>query len=95
MGRCAWGRVDLFFLKEGDETMTRKSTMPTKRRKPAKKSQAEARRQKIAATIEKLDQLKPPNPKAAKVIALLKSWLADESGYDEETWPKLSAALRI
>jgi len=27
------------------------------------------------------------------VIALLEEWLADESGYDEETWPELKAAL--
>ena len=31
--------------------------------------------------------------KAAKAIALFKSWLEDESGYDEETWPKLKKAL--
>jgi hypothetical protein len=27
------------------------------------------------------------------LINLLRSWLADESGYDEETWPKLKKAL--
>jgi hypothetical protein len=27
------------------------------------------------------------------VISLLRSWLADESGYDERTWPKLKKAL--
>jgi hypothetical protein len=27
------------------------------------------------------------------VIRLLDSWLADESGYDEETWPELKKAL--
>jgi hypothetical protein len=26
-------------------------------------------------------------------IRLLDEWMADESGYDEETWPKLQAAL--
>ncbi len=26
-------------------------------------------------------------------IRLLEEWLADESGYDEETWPKLKKAL--
>jgi hypothetical protein len=26
-------------------------------------------------------------------IALIEEWLADESGYDEETWPKLKDAL--
>src|SRR6266851_5041520 len=51
------------------------------------------RQQKIAAAIAKLDQLKPKSAKAARAIALFKSWLADESGYDEETWPKLKEAL--
>jgi hypothetical protein len=27
------------------------------------------------------------------VIRLLQEWMADESGYDEETWPELKAAL--
>lgn len=29
----------------------------------------------------------------AKAIALLKSWLADDSGYDEKTWPHLKRAI--
>ncbi len=28
------------------------------------------------------------------VIRLLDKWMADESGYDEETWPELKAALQ-
>jgi len=28
-----------------------------------------------------------------RVIQLLNSWLADESGYDEATWPKVKKAL--
>lgn len=31
--------------------------------------------------------------KHAKLIVLVESWLADESGYDEETWPRLKAAI--
>ena len=27
------------------------------------------------------------------VIALLDEWMADESGYDEEMWPQIQAAL--
>ena len=27
------------------------------------------------------------------VLALLDEWSADESGYDEETWPKIKEAL--
>jgi hypothetical protein len=70
--------------------MTKKETLPKKRRnaRPSK-----AQQEKIAATIAKLDQLKPRSDKAAEAIALFKSCLADESGYDEETWPKLKKAL--
>jgi hypothetical protein len=32
-----------------------------------------------------------PNVKA--LIDLFRGWLNDESGYDEETWPKLKQAL--
>jgi hypothetical protein len=27
------------------------------------------------------------------LIRLLESWLADESGYDEKTWPRVKAAI--
>jgi hypothetical protein len=30
---------------------------------------------------------------AENVVRLLDEWMADESGYDEETWPELKAAL--
>jgi len=30
---------------------------------------------------------------AEKVAQLLDEWMADESGYDEQTWPELKAAL--
>jgi hypothetical protein len=33
----------------------------------------------------------PTHPSSA--IALLDEWLADESGYDEQTWPDLKAAI--
>jgi hypothetical protein len=47
----------------------------------------------IANTLERLDKLRPESDQAAGLIRLLRSWLADESGYDEETWPKLKKAL--
>jgi hypothetical protein len=31
--------------------------------------------------------------RAEKVIQLLDEWMADESGHDEEMWPKLKAVL--
>jgi excisionase family DNA binding protein len=30
---------------------------------------------------------------AERAIRLLDEWMADDSGYDEETWPELKAAL--
>jgi hypothetical protein len=47
----------------------------------------------IAIALERLDKLKPESAQAAAVIGLLRCWLADESGYDEEAWPKLREAL--
>ena len=44
-----------------------------------------------APTPDASGVLPPGDPDAA--LRLLQEWLADESGYDEETWPELSAAL--
>jgi hypothetical protein len=35
----------------------------------------------------------PPPSKVDSAIALIEEWLNDESGYDEETWPKLEKTL--
>lgn len=35
----------------------------------------------------------PSEEQMAGISHLLSEWLTDESGYDEETWPKLKAAL--
>jgi hypothetical protein len=43
---------------------------------------------KIPLSLEPLD-----SEQVNKVIDLLNEWMADESGYDEETWPELKAAL--
>jgi hypothetical protein len=65
-----------------------------KRPKPtARKKFSAAYKRKIAERIAELDEIRPANPKAAQAIALMKSWLADESGYDEETLPMLKKAL--
>jgi len=64
---------------------------PTATRKPIHKAKVD--KKKIAAAVVELNQLKPKSAKAARAIALFKSWLEDESGYDEETWPKLKRAL--
>jgi hypothetical protein len=66
------------------------------RRKPApaavrrsRKSQATAIREALAD----LDRLAAEAPKIKHVIELFRGWLTDESGYDEETLPKLKKAL--
>jgi hypothetical protein len=42
-----------------------------------------------------LSHVPPPIPGRASpsALALLDEWLNDDSGYDEETWPELKAAL--
>lgn len=47
----------------------------------------------IAATLKNIREIKSDRPQAANIKALLTSWLSDESGYDEKTWPKLKKAL--
>ena len=73
--------------------MVKKTGLPKARRKPNKSSRGSIRREKIAAVIAELDQVKPASPRVAEAIALLKSWLTDESGYDERVWPRLKRAL--
>jgi hypothetical protein len=74
--------------------MIRKSSLRAKARpKPKKKKPRSKPKTDIAAAKALLDGLKAPTPQAAKVLALLKTWLEDESGYDEETWPELKKAL--
>jgi len=41
----------------------------------------------------KMSQPNPLNPTAELAIRLLSEWMADESGYDEGTWPELKTAL--
>jgi hypothetical protein len=64
------------------------------REKREKKSPLRNGARKVEATLAALDKLKPPHAKAESVIELLRSWLQDQSGYDEETWPKLKKALQ-
>jgi hypothetical protein len=70
----------------------RKPAMPSQRRR--KKPRTAARHEAaIAATLNDMNQIQPGTPKAVKVLSLLKSWLKDDSGYDERTWPKLKQSL--
>jgi hypothetical protein len=48
------------------------------------------------ATVEKPSTQtngKTPRQRNATARQLLHAWLADESGYDEDTWPRLKQAL--
>ncbi|CBN54392.1 MULTISPECIES: hypothetical protein [Kamptonema] len=41
-----------------------------------------------------ISSLEPLTPEQVqKTIDMLDEWMTDESGYDEETWPALKAAL--
>jgi hypothetical protein len=73
----------------------RKTTISSRpRKRPRTSSRASAgRKAEIAAALAGLDEIKPKTPKAAKVIGLLKTWLNDDSGYDEQMWAKLKTAL--
>lgn len=51
------------------------------------------RRKQLAATLAEIDQLNPPTPQAANAIAMLRSWLTDDSDYDDKAWPQLKRAL--
>ena len=69
-----------------------KLSLPRKRTsRPQRKAKVEQK--KIDAAIEAIDAIDPTTPEAAKLFVLLKSWLADDSGYDEETLPQLKNAL--
>ncbi len=71
----------------------RKTTITTK---PAKRTRSRGRAASdiaVAAALKDINRLTPGSAKAAETIALLKSWLKDDSGYDEQTWPKLKKAL--
>ena len=71
----------------------RKTTITAK---PAKRARSPGRASPddaVTAALKDINRLTPGSAKAAQTIALLKSWLKDDSGYDEQTWPKLKKAL--
>jgi hypothetical protein len=73
----------------------KKSTASSRKggRRPALSRSGLKQQAGVAAVRNRLDELRLESPKAAGLIDLHRSWLADESGYDEETWPKLKKAL--
>jgi hypothetical protein len=70
----------------------RKPSASAKTRRRGTKRSAQ-RADAIAETIAQLDQLDASSPKSKRIVAMLRGWLADDSGYDEETWPMLKKAL--
>ncbi|HET6881249.1 MAG TPA: hypothetical protein VFI31_13900 [Pirellulales bacterium] len=74
--------------------MIRREPMRRKREKGGVKQSAQKKReQAISDTLAELDVLESTSPQAKALIELFRSWLTDESGYDEEAWPKLKSAL--
>jgi hypothetical protein len=63
------------------------------RRRAARRSSK--RRVAAKAAIECLARVQPRTRKGAKIAALLKSWLEDESGYDEKAFPGLKKGLNV
>lgn len=69
---------------------------PSRRRRsktPPKGSKQNGRASAISNTLAELDRIEASSPNAKALIELFRGWLTDESGYDEETWPKLKRAL--
>ena len=59
-------------------------------------SQGDVRRGQLARRAQGTQgtaQAEPSHTNVEALNALLDEWMADESGYDEATWPKLQAAL--
>jgi hypothetical protein len=73
--------------------MVKKTSLAGRGQRFSKVTHGNSRREKIAAAIVELNQIKAPSAKVAEAISLFKSWLTDESGYDERVWPRLRKAL--
>jgi len=70
-----------------------KSAVPERRSRRRRSTRAAGRKADIGEILAGIEGIEVTTPRAAKVISLLKSWLKDDSGYDERTWPKLKAAI--
>lgn len=73
--------------------MIRKSSLRAKPKPKSKKKPKAKPKMDLAEAKAVIKGLKAATPQAAKVLALLQTWLDDESGYDEEAWPELKKAL--
>jgi hypothetical protein len=76
-----------------EEKMIQKKMKRPTVAQPQRNAKAAVNVDKIALAIATVDQVHSDNPKTTRALALLKQWLRDGSGYDEETWPQLQKAL--
>lgn len=75
------------------EGKMKKQTTAKSKRQRKRGAEGKSATGEIATSLAAIEALAPNTPKAVAVVALLKTWLRDESGYDEETWPELKRAL--
>jgi hypothetical protein len=73
--------------------MRRPSAAKSQRRIQSGRKSPTAKSTAITSTLEGLHEMTVETPKAKQVVELLESWLRDESGYDEKTWPILKKSL--
>jgi hypothetical protein len=80
---------------EGRRTVMKKapSTSKSANRRSSPSSTRSQHKAAIKAALESLAAVESPSPRAAALVELLRSWLKDDSGYDERTWPILKKAL--
>jgi hypothetical protein len=71
----------------------KKPATASRKRRPRAADKSATRQAAISASLDRINQIEPQTPKAARVIALLQGWLKDKSGYDEKTWPGLKSSL--
>jgi hypothetical protein len=62
-------------------------------REREKQKMANLRSQQQAAAAAEEPLMTPPALQADDVLSLLDEWMADDSGYEEQTWGELKAAL--
>ena len=74
--------------------MTKPTSVARRQRRRSRPNlEPQAHAQQIAQTLASIDQLHAKSPQGGRVLSLLKTWLGDDSGYDEETWPVLKNSL--
>jgi hypothetical protein len=85
--------LTIFSFSHSTEEFVVKKAAPVKVQGAKQSTRSNSRREKTAAVIAELEQIQAPSAQVAAAIALFKSWLTDESGYDEKVWPRLKKAL--